>query len=138
MSKILKLFILIVLLLSLFFSTYYLAKITVLSSRASTYATILSPENSYVFASPIAAKADNEQRIRITVFLLNSQGLPVVGATVKLTTSRQTLNISQVSPQTDETGKAYFDLSSNLPGPATVLAAVESQTLPQKITISFY
>lgn len=138
MSKILKLFILLVLLLSLFFSSYYLAKITVLSSRASNYVTVLNPDNSYVFASPVAAKADNDQRIRITVFLLNNQGLPVVGATVKLTTSRQTVNISQVSPQTDETGKAYFDLSSNLAGPATILASIESQTLPQKITVSFY
>lgn len=138
MSKILKLIILIVLLFSLFFSSYYLAQITVLNSRASNYVTILSPDNSYVFASPVAAKADNDQRIRITIFLLSNQGLPVVGVTVKLTTSRQTVNIIQVSPQTDETGKAYFDLSSTQAGPATIIASVESQPLPQKITVSFY
>lgn len=138
MSKIIKSIILIVLLLSLLVSSYYLANITVLNSRANNYITTFNPNNSYVFASPVAAKADDDQKIRITVFLLSNQGLPITGASVKLITSRQTVNVSQVSPQTDETGKAYFDLSSALAGPATIIAEVQNQSLPQKITISFY
>ena len=37
----------------------------------------VSLENSYLFASPLQAKADGKEKIRLTVFVLSGQGLGV-------------------------------------------------------------
>lgn len=97
---------------------------------------LLSYQNSYVFASPINALADGESIIRVTVFLLNNQGLGVGGQSVNLKVQPEA-NISPVSPVTDNLGRATFDLTSNTPGDYTISAEVEDGSLPQMVSVSF-
>ncbi len=96
----------------------------------------LSLENSYVFASPIAATADGTSIIRITVFLLNNQGLGVAGKNVSLKITGS-VNVANTQPTSDNMGRAIFDLTSSTPGSYTVSAEVEGVLLPQTVSISF-
>lgn len=110
------------------------------SSRASSgsnSSSLLSMENSYLFASPIAGEADGTSIIRVTAFLLNSQGLGVAGQKVELKTS-STTTISRIQPVTDTFGRAIFDLTSNKPGNYTISAEVGDLSLPQTVSISFH
>jgi len=138
MAKTLKLLLILFLLISLGATVYYATRVVTLSSRASFNTGTISTENSYIFASPITAKADGQESIRITIFILSQQGLGIQAVPVELTSTRQTIKITPISPTTDETGKAYFELSSTTPGPATIVATVEGQEINQKLTISFH
>ncbi|MBU3935291.1 Ig-like domain-containing protein [Patescibacteria group bacterium] len=101
------------------------------SSSSSSFA------NSYLFASPVQAKADGKQLIRVTVFVLDSQGLGISHQTVSLV-SLPRLNINAIQPSTDEYGKAIFDLNSEIPGKFQISASIDNDTLPQPLTIVFY
>ncbi|MBI2029970.1 Ig-like domain-containing protein [Candidatus Gottesmanbacteria bacterium] len=103
------------------------------TSGAGSY---ISQENSYIFASPLQAQSGRQQQIRITLFILNSQGLGVSGETVSLVNDLG-LTIDAVQPVTDNYGKAIFDLSSQNPGKYKIMAKIGSTTLPQSVTISF-
>lgn len=96
----------------------------------------LSVENSYVFASPVAADADGSSIIRITAFLLSAQGLGISGAKVQLKLDAS-VKISQNEPVTDAFGRATFDLISSTRGDYTISAEAEGALLPQKVAISF-
>jgi hypothetical protein len=96
----------------------------------------LSKENSYVFASPIYAKADGSSIIRITVFLLNDQGLGVEGKKVEIKTAPQ-LQINSISSTTESFGRAIFDVTSANSGNYSISAVSEGITLPQTVSISF-
>lgn len=96
----------------------------------------ISRENSYVFASPISANSDGKSIIRITVFILNSQGLGVAGQTVELT-STGAVTVGNTQPVTDTFGRATFDVTSTTSGTSTIRAAVGGVTLPQTVSISF-
>lgn len=134
-----KYLVLIILLLSLLATTYYVARITITtSSRASTTGSFtgLSSENSYLFASPLSASVTNQEKIRVTAFILNSQGLGMPGLKISLKTN---LSITPIQDTTDENGKALFDLSSPQLGTFLVQAQVNSdKLLPQKLTLTFY
>lgn len=105
--------------------------------RASVTQTQFSINNSYLFLTPLRAKANGLEKIRITIFLLNDQGLGVLGKKVKLS---QSPNIKQESIQefTDEYGKSFFDVSSNVAGEYFLDVEVDSVVLPQKARLSFY
>lgn len=103
---------------------------------ASLGNTALSMENSYVFASPISATADGISIIRVTVFLLNNQGVGLAGQTVTLKVSGP-VNVATLSPTSDNFGRATFDLTSNTPGDYTLSAEVAGATLPQTVSVSF-
>lgn len=96
----------------------------------------LSIENSYVFASPTQAQADGKAKIRVTVYLLNSQGTYVEKQQVNLKSSGNT-NITPVQPQSDNMGRAIFDVTSQTPGDYILNAEVSNAALPQKVSISF-
>jgi|DewCreStandDraft_4_1066084.scaffolds.fasta_scaffold01229_45 hypothetical protein len=96
----------------------------------------LSLENSYVFASPLSAASDGVSIIRVTVFLLNNQGLGVAGKNVNLKITGN-LNVASIQPTSDNMGRAIFDLTSNTPGSYTVSAEIEGALLPQTVSISF-
>jgi hypothetical protein len=96
----------------------------------------LSLDNSYVFASPLRAKANGEQ-IRITVFILNDRGLGISGKTVSIGGGKL-LQVVTVQTITDGQGRATFDVSaSGAPGVYIIQAATDGVTLRQKATISF-
>ena len=133
-----SLFLLLFLILVLIASLSLVFRTTIFKGRAATIpssSTVL--ENSYLFASPIQAKADGEQLIRVTVFLLDSQGLGVSNQKVSLTYPTN-LTLKNTQDITDDYGKTIFDLSSSTPGKHTISAQTNGQTLPQTVTLVFY
>lgn len=105
--------------------------------RASVTIQDVSVDNSYVFVTPIRAKANNDEKMRITVFVLNNQGIGVIGKKVILSTHKN-LAIDQVQAVTDNFGKAIFDVSSGIAGEYYLDVHIETQLLPQKAHLSFY
>jgi hypothetical protein len=97
---------------------------------------IISRENSYVFASPVSAASDGVTPVRITVFLLNNQGLGVEAQKVILGVP-STITVSGVQDVTDSFGRAIFDLTSKDPGSYTISASASQISLPQSVSISF-
>lgn len=97
----------------------------------------LSAENSYLFASPISAPADGSSLIRITVILLDDQGLGVASQLVSLKPSEAGVQITPVAPTTDTFGRAIFDLSATSPANYTISAEVSGAPLPQTVSIVF-
>lgn len=132
-----KLILTILLLLGLILGIFLVSQTAIFSGRANSNSSrIPVKENSYLFASPIQAKADSKEKIRITVFLLDSNGLGVSQQNVKLNTSSQII-IDPIQPTTDEFGKAVFDLSSSIPGKFQLSASTSTLTLSQKINVLF-
>lgn len=140
-----SLIVIIVLLLILILFLYLIKSPLIFRSGASTLTPVatnvetpatLSIDNSYIFASPLQAKVGGE-KIRITVFVLDSRGLGIAGkkVTVGGGASLQTTPIQSV---TDAQGRATFDiLSGNSPGTYIIQAAVDGVNLVQTATISF-
>lgn len=97
----------------------------------------LSPDNSYLFASPISALADGSSVIRVTVIILNDQGLGVAGQNVSLKVSGEGVKVAPVSPVGDTFGRSAFDLTASSPGNYTISAEVSRSSLPQTVSIAF-
>ena len=128
--------------LSLIASLVLVARTTVFHGRASSSTYVL--ENSYLFASPLQAKAgdkntpaDHHEQIRLTVFLLDGRGLGVANQTVTLQLP-QNITITNQQEITDSTGKALFDITSSLAQSFYVTASVGGAKLPQKVRVVFY
>ena len=118
---------------------FFISQRTTFFGRAYTPAvgTNFSPQNSYLFASPLRAVADGQEKIRLTVFLLDSSGRGVAGQTVFLG-QNENLTVSAVQPTTDELGRAIFDISAQTAGEYLIEARVGSEILPQRVNVSFY
>ena len=106
------LFLLILVSFSFFFGLY---EVRFFKSRASVSQASFSVDNSYLFVSPLRAKANGQEKIRITVFVLNNQGLGVLGKELFLS-SNPDLSVDIIQGQTDNFGKAVFDVTSTKPG----------------------
>ncbi|HLL60310.1 MAG TPA: Ig-like domain-containing protein [Candidatus Nitrosocosmicus sp.] len=128
------LIIIFVLLLSASFFIIYESRVFV--TRASITQSSFSVDNSYVFATPLRAQANGLEKIRVTVFVLNSQGLGVLGKSVSLGESDK-LSIETVKDITDQQGKAVFDLSTRNPGQYYLEVKVDNVILPQKLQLNF-
>jgi hypothetical protein len=96
----------------------------------------VSFDNSYLFASPLKA-AVNVEKIRITAYVLDGQGMGVAGKRVVLGNLDSALQITPISQVTDDSGRATFDISSSQSGVFTIEASVDSRTLIQKVTVTF-
>lgn len=105
-------------------------------AQVPTSTAVFSRENSYLFASPISAIADGKSIIRITVFVLNNQGLGVGGLRLKLDVG-SAVNVAETQPLTDSFGRAIFDLTSQISGNYTIAAESQGESLPQSVSISF-
>lgn len=107
-------------------------------SRASQggYSDLFSVENSYLFISPLEAKADKKERIRITVFLLNSEGLGVSSQKVSLRAPSE-LVVEDIQPQTDNYGRAIFDVMSETAGEYFVEALVNNLNVGEGVKVKF-
>ena len=103
---------------------------------AASRALVYSPANSYIFGSPLTAVANGQEKIKVSVFLLNDQGLGVEGKTVELIADPG-VTIERSQPQTDTTGQAIFYLTSSSVGRYQVKAQSDGQSLPQTITVNF-
>ncbi len=137
MNKRIFLFTTIFLLILLLFSGFYwFYSVRFMAGRSSLKVNVFSPENSYIFTTPLQAKADGKEKIRITVFLLDDRGLGVANQKVEIT-FHEGLNIEAVRPITDSTGKAIFDVSTLKPGDYYLEVKASGRTLPQKIHLRF-
>ena len=130
--------IIVFLVLALISSLYLTLRTTIFFGKATgSSSNSLVLENSYLFASPLQAKADGKEQIRITVFLLDSRGLGVPGQSVSLILP-QTITVQTPQDTTDDTGKIIFDLSSPVASQLDIQAKTGNNTLPQKVHLIFY
>ncbi|MGB9882964.1 MAG: Ig-like domain-containing protein [Microgenomates group bacterium] len=118
---------------TIFFGLY---EVQFFSSRASIKRTNFSLDNSYVFITPLQARANGQEKIRVTVFVLDDRGLGVLGKNVILS-SNEALNIENIQASTDNLGKAYFDISSIKPGDYYLEVKIDGQRLKQKVHLVF-
>jgi len=132
-----SLFIIFFLVIALGASLALVFRSTIFINRAAGSTSSVAYSNSYLFSSPLQAKADGKELIRITVYLLDGRGLGVPNQTASLQTSPP-INISSIQTTTDDTGKAVFDLSSVSPTKVTVSATNNGQTIPQTVKVTFY
>ncbi|MDP4009579.1 MAG: Ig-like domain-containing protein [Candidatus Shapirobacteria bacterium] len=131
-------FVIIFLSISLIASMFLVLRTTVFFGKAtSSNSSPIVLENSYLFASPIQAKADGKEKIRITAFLLDGQGLGISNLKVSLQLP-QNVSVLAIQSVTDDTGKAVFDLSSSVAKQLDIAAQVNNKTIPQKVKIVFY
>lgn len=137
MSSNKTLILIVFLILSLIASIFLIFRTAIFMGKAtSTNSSLVSIENSYLFASPLQAKADDQESIRVTIFLLDGRGLGVSNQLIDLIVPKN-LTIQNQQPITDSAGKSTFDLSSSLPGKFEISAKTNNQTIPQKVTIVF-
>ncbi|MBI2465306.1 Ig-like domain-containing protein [Candidatus Shapirobacteria bacterium] len=129
--------IIIFLLLTLLASLVLVFRTTIFLGRATGSSSSVAYGNSYLFSSPLQAKADGKEQIRVTVYLLDGRGLGVPNQTVGLSSSPK-VTITSIQTTTDDTGKAVFDLSSSSPIKTIVSASNNQQIIPQTVKIVFY
>jgi len=136
--KIKPILIIVILTIALLVSLTLIFRTTIFFNRATNYSDN-SPvlTNSYLFASPLQANTKNNDKSRITAFILDNQGLGVPNQTVSIT-SQANLTIENVQSTTTDTGQASFDISSTTPGKYIIKAQVGTKQIPQSISITFY
>jgi hypothetical protein len=134
-KKLLIILFIILLILLIFLLVYFINQKLTITGRASAPGNP-SLENSYLFASPLIAEANGMEKIRVTVFVLDNQGLGVPGKTVALGQSLD-LNVDAIQSLTDTLGKAVFDLSSNKSLVYELEVQVDGQLLPQKLRLTY-
>ena len=130
---------LLIVLLSLWLTVFFINQRTSFLGRASSPSLSsgeIALDNSYIFASPLSAKAGGKEKIRITVFILDSQGKGVYGQPVFLGEDER-LEVREVQSITDNIGRVMFDVSSSVSTDYFVEANVQNQVLPQKVKVSF-
>ena len=133
-----SLLIIVILIITLLASLTLVFRTNIIVNRATNYSDnspVLS--NSYLFASPVTAKADSKQLIRLTVFILDGQGLGVSNQTVSLSLPSP-LSQKIIQSPTDQYGKAIFDISSSAIGKFQVSASINSDKIPQSLNLVFY
>lgn len=129
--------------LSLVATLYLVGRTTIFQKRASNSSSYVL-ENSYLFASPLQAKAsdkdlpsDRREMIRLTIFLLDGRGLGVANQIIALHLPKDVTILSQ-QEITDNTGKAVFDIASSTNQTFYATASVGNNKLPQKVRVVFY
>jgi len=127
----------IILIIALIASVSLVLKTTIFGSKAAIVNSSVVLENSYLFASPIQAKADGQEKVRVTVFLLDGRGLGVPNQTVILNAPSQ-VTLKESQNITDTSGKAIFDLSSSVIKTFNISAQVGNKVLPQQVKVVFY
>jgi Bacterial Ig-like domain (group 1) len=124
--------------IALIASVFLVLKTTVFTKKANTgNQSSVVLENSYLFVSPLQVKADLKEKARLTVFILDGRGLGVPNQTIDISTPSQ-ISVTEVQKNTDDSGKAVFDLSSNISGQFNVSAKTKKGTIPQQVKIVFY
>jgi len=128
------LFFLVLITFALFFFFY---ETNYFGSKASMRVVDVSAENSYVFMNPMQAQADGKDKIRVTIMILNQNGLgvlgkkPVIGVDPRVTVNR-------VQDTTNSLGEAIFEFSTTTPGQYSIEVTVDNINIPQKSMLSFH
>lgn len=128
---------LIFLVLILFASFFWFYEVRYFVGRAKVAETSFSKDNSYVFISPLKAQADGREKIRVTVFVLNNQGIGVAARKIILG-QESSLQIETVRGLTDDNGRTDFDVSSTKPGEYYLEVKVDNQSLGKEAHLSYY
>jgi len=133
-----SLIIIAILLVGLTVTIFLASRAVIFSPKASSNnQNSINIQNSYLFASPLQAKADGNEKIRLTIFLLDNRGLGVPSQKVDLSLP-STVHLINTQATTDDTGKAIFDAYSATTGSFEISAQVDNTRLSQKVKISFY
>ena len=136
MKKSIFFFILLLLIIVGFISVFGLYEVRFMTGRASVSQSSFSIDNSYIFNIPSQARANGQEKIRLTVFILNNQGLGVLGKKIFVGTD-PSLNIETIQGLTDNYGKAYFDISSTKAGEYFLEIKADDTALNQKAHLIF-
>ena len=119
-----------------FISAFGLYEVKFFTSRADISQATFSIDNSYIFSTPSQARANGQEKIRLTVFILNNQGLGVLGKKIFIGTD-PSLNIEAIQGLTDNYGKAYFDISSSKAGEYFLEIKADDTALKSKAHLVF-
>ncbi len=136
MNKPIIFIIILLLILIGFVSVFGLYEVRFFTSRADVSRASFSIDNSYIFSTPSQARANGQEKIRLTVFILNNQGLGVMGKKIFVGTD-PLLNIEAIQGLTDSYGKAYFDISATKPGEYFLEIKADDTALNQKAHLVF-
>ena len=136
MKKSIILFTILLLIMIGFVTVFGLYEMRVFTARANVSQTTFSVNNSYIFSTPSQARANGQEKIRLTVFILNNQGLGVLGKQIVIGTN-QNANIESIQAATDSYGKAYFDISATMAGEYLLEVKVDGTALNQKARLYF-
>ena len=136
LSRQLLIFLLAFVIFIIFGGFIVLYQVRFFTGRASVVAEPFSNENSYVFTSPLVAKAGNNEKIRLTIFLLDARGLGVSQKVVSLKADPQ-IKVDIVQGTTDNFGKAVFDISAPTAGTYIPQINVDGVELSQKAKLTF-
>jgi len=119
-----------------FIGAFGLYEVRFFTSRADISQASFSIDNSYIFSTPSQARANGQEKVRLTVFILNNQGLGVLGKKIFIGTN-PSLNIEAIQGLTDNYGKAYFDISSSKAGEYFLEIKVDDKALKSKAHLVF-
>ncbi|MEK7633881.1 MAG: Ig-like domain-containing protein [Patescibacteria group bacterium] len=136
MKKSIIFFIILLLVIVGFVTAFGFYEIKYFTGRASVSQASFSIDNSYIFSTPSQARANGQEKIRLTVFILNNQGLGVMGKKIFIGTD-QSLNIEAIQGLTDSYGKAYFDISATKPAEYFLEIKADDTALNQKAHLVF-
>lgn len=136
MNKSILFFVILLLVIVGFVGAFGLYEVKFFSTRADVSQATFSIDNSYIFSTPSAARANGQEKIRLTVFILNNQGLGVLGKNIFIGTN-SALNIEAIQGLTDNYGKAYFDISASKPGEYFLEIKVDGTALNKKAQLVF-
>lgn len=135
LKKFLIILFIILLILLIFLLVYFINRRVIITGRANNPG-LASLENSYLFASPLIAEGNGIEKIRVTVFILDNQGIGVPGKTITIG-QYPDLKVEVLQPVTDTLGKAVFDLSSTNKLTYDLEVQVDRQLLPQKLRLTY-
>ncbi len=127
------LFFLVLISFSLFFFFY---ETQYFGSRASS-ALQFSASNSYVFLNPGRAQADGKEQIRMTIMILNENGMGVLGKKPVISVDPR-ITITTTQDTTNTMGEAKYEFASSIPGDFYVTITVDGVVVPQKAPLTFY
>lgn len=96
-----------------------------------------SADNSYVFMNPRTAQANGVDKIRVTVMVLNGNGLGVLGKKPLIEVD-QRVTKTLVQEATNNLGEAIFEFSTTTPGEYYIKVKIDDTEIPQKTPLSFY
>src|SRR3989344_4898507 len=119
-----------------FVGAFGLYEVKFFTSRADISQASFSIDNSYIFSTPSGARANGQEKIRLTVFILNNQGLGVLGKKIFIGTD-PSLNIETIQGITDNYGKAYFDISASKAGEYFLEIKADDTALKTKAHLVF-
>jgi len=136
MKRIILFSTLILLFLFLFGGFFWFYEVRYAATKADVKRSF-SKENSYIFISPLRARANGQEKIRLSIFVLDNRGLGVPGKRVNLGIDPN-LQVETVQETSDNFGKAVFDVAATKAGEYFIEVTIDSQKLTKKAHLSFY